>query len=278
VTAAASFVLSGLLAWMMAAHHCQEIPEVRPTALWATGRVFYHAILMTILVVITATDLASYSIPTFALRWGTGIAVLGTVVAGDLQICHVWSDWNEAIDQIRGPYLPEWIKRHQHLHGLAWSVAGYVVGGGVVALVRALSSFVLGEPAMGSGDIGLMAMIGAFLGWQAAVVAFMLSPMLAIAGAVAVQFTRTRRFLPFGPFLAGGAIVVMFFWKSIWMLEFSLAQTTARDDRLSTFALRRLFGDPLSLAGLLGAVLGGTMLLLGLLRLYRMLPIGKPAE
>ncbi|WP_337221106.1 hypothetical protein, partial [Vibrio parahaemolyticus] len=91
------------------------------------------------------------------------------------------------------------------------------------------------------------------------------------------QFTRTKHFLPYGPFLAGGALVVMFCWRSIWMFEIALAESRARDDRVATFALRRLFGDPVSLVSLLAAIVGGTILLLGLLRIYRMLPIGKPA-
>ena len=268
-------VLAGSLGWLMLAGQVQTTPEVRPTELWSIGRVFYHAILVAFLVVISGTDIASYSIPTFALRWGTILGIAGAFLAGDLQMAHVWVDWNEAIDQIRGPYLPEWLKGHQHLHGLAWSVAGAVVGGGLIALVRSLSSFVLGEPAMGSGDIGLMALIGAFLGWQPTVVAFLIAPLLAIGGAIGAQFTRTRHFLPYGPFLAGAGLVVMFCWKSIWMFEVALAASKARDDRVATFALRRLFGDPIALVSLLAAILGGTIVLLGLLRIYRMLPIGR---
>jgi len=268
-------LLAGSLGWLMLTAHVQATPEVRPTELWTTGRVFYHAMLVTFLVVISGTDIASYSIPTFALRWGTLLGIAGAAVSGDLQMAHVWVDWNEAIEQIRGPYLPEWLKAHAHLHGLAWSLAGAVVGGGLIALVRKLSSLVLGEPAMGSGDIGLMALIGAFLGWQPTVVAFLIAPLLAIGGAIGAQFTRPRHFLPYGPFLAGAALVVMFCWKSIWMFEVALAASRARDDRVSTFALRRLFGDPVALVSLLAAILGGTIVLLGLLRLYRMLPIGK---
>lgn len=276
VLAVSGALFAGMLAWQVV-RGGQSTPEVRPTDFWATGRVFYHACLVAFLVVISGTDFASYSIPTFAIRWGAIVGLAGAVLSGDLQMAHVWVDWNDAVDQLRGPYLPEWLKHHPHLHGLAWSLCGAVVGGGLVALVRILSSFVLGEPAMGSGDVGLMGMIGFTIGWQPVVVAFLIAPLLALAGAVFVQFTRTRRFLPFGPFLAGGAFVVMLWWKSIWMFEMALAETRARDDRVATFALRRLFGDPVALTALAAAILGGTIILLGLLRLYRQLPIGKPA-
>ncbi|AMV19679.1 prepilin peptidase [Planctomyces sp. SH-PL14] len=273
VLAIAAGLLAAALGWQILVGQCQTTPEVRPTELWGAGRALYQGILIATLVVITATDLSNYMISTFVLRWGTAAAIVLAAISGDLQMAHVWVDWNQAVEQIRGPYLPEWLKTHQHLHGLAWSIAGYVVGGGLIWLVRALSSWVLGESAMGSGDIGLMAMIGAFVGWQPVVIAFLIAPILAVAGAMVTQLRGGARFLPYGPFLAGGALVVMFFWKAIWMFEVVLAPTQARDDRFSTFAVRRIFGDPIILLGLFGAVIGGTLILLGLLRLYRALPV-----
>ena len=55
---------------------------------------------------------------------------------------------------------------HRHLHGLASSLAGIAVGAGSTLLVRVVSSRILGHPALGLGDVTLMAMVGSYIGWQ----------------------------------------------------------------------------------------------------------------
>ena len=57
----------------------------------------------------------------------------------------------------------DWIKESHHLHGLAWSLAGLAAGAGITWLVREISSRVLGQEALGAGDVTLMAMIGAIV-------------------------------------------------------------------------------------------------------------------
>jgi leader peptidase (prepilin peptidase)/N-methyltransferase len=49
---------------------------------------------------------------------------------------------------------------------LAGSLQGIIFGAGFLYLIGALGSFVAGRDAMGGGDIAMMAMVGAFLGWQ----------------------------------------------------------------------------------------------------------------
>ena len=66
---------------------------------------------------------------------------------------------------------------------------------------------------MGMGDVKMLAMIGAFLGWKAVLVTLVLS---SLAGSVigvammAVQRTTMKYALPFGTFLALGAVIAMF--------------------------------------------------------------------
>ena len=55
------------------------------------------------------------------------------------------------------------------------------VGAAVIWTIRFIASVILKREAMGFGDVTLMAMIGAFLGWQAVIIVFFLSPF---AGAV----------------------------------------------------------------------------------------------
>ncbi len=69
---------------------------------------------------------------------------------------------------------------------------------------------------MGFGDVTLMAMIGALVGWQCALLAFFLAPMTAIA-IVLVQFVFTRQpAIPFGPYLCAGTLVTIFGWDLLW--------------------------------------------------------------
>ena len=68
---------------------------------------------------------------------------------------------------------------------------------------------------MGFGDVTLMAMVGAFLGWQAALAAFFIAPFTAIL-IVVVQFLLTREpAFPFGPYLCAGTLVTILFWGNI---------------------------------------------------------------
>ena len=66
---------------------------------------------------------------------------------------------------------------------------------------------------MGGGDIKLLAMIGAFLGWQAVPVTLMIASLIGTVvgvGVMVVQRRDSRIAIPFGPFLALGAICALF--------------------------------------------------------------------
>lgn len=108
-----------------------------------------------------------------------------------------------------------------HWHGLFSALVGLAVGGGVIWAIRIIASGAMGMEAMGFGDVTLMAMIGAFLGWQAAVAAFFLSPFAAIV-IVVFQFIITREpRVPFGPYLCAGAAMTVIGWDRVmnqWFL------------------------------------------------------------
>jgi leader peptidase (prepilin peptidase)/N-methyltransferase len=263
-------VLTFALTLAMLAGHCQETPEVRPSLLWWTLRPAYHSLLCVLLITATATDLRSYFILDAVTFAGAAAGVLLAVLAGDLQMCHVWVDWNQEVPQLSGPYIPAWLGERPHWHGLAWSLAGLVVGAGLTWGARAISSWLLEQEALGFGDVTLMGMIGAFVGWQPVVMVFLLAPLCAVAIGLAVRVVSRRTYVPYGPFLALAAVVVLFNWRAIWMLEIELGAPGAQGG--ATFALRRLFGDAVGLLILAGMIGGGLVLLLGALRLYRRLP------
>lgn len=108
--------------------------------------------------------------------------------------------------------------------GFANAVAGACLGGGIFLLIMLL------YPAgMGGGDVKLIAMIGAFVGWQAVLVTIILSAFCgALSGLTLILLgLRGRRDpVPFGPFLAVGGIAAMLWgeallaWYGHWTLSF----------------------------------------------------------
>jgi len=246
-------------------YRCQSVPEVQPSEFWHYGRIVYHLVLISLLITASGTDFRHYVIPDGIVVPGIVIAVGMATLSGDLQTIHVWVDWHYAVPGIRGPYLPEWMKTFPHLHGLVWSITGMVVGAGMVWIVRAVSSWMLGREAMGFGDVTLMAMIGSFVGWQPVLIILTLSPLCGLVMAVFVRLLTRKIVIPFGPFLAVATLVVLFSWRWIWMFELPL-------DARQTLSLRILFSDLPGLLILLGIALAALVLLLGLLRLYRKVP------
>jgi len=104
------------------------------------------------------------------------------------------------------------------------SLLGILAGGGSLLLVAVTYSLLTKKEGMGGGDIKLLAMIGAALGWKGVLFTiFIGSAIGSLAGIIIIL--RTRRGLklavPFGPFLSMGAIIYIFFGSGIihWYLK-----------------------------------------------------------
>lgn len=292
-TALAGAVACGLFTFCMLIWKVQETPIVRPIEEWYYWRIGHHVVLISFMLALTATDLRAYLIPDRIVWYGVAWGIALAFASGDLQVEQVWVDWNEEIPQLRGPYVPSWLAAHPHLHGLAWSFTGAACGALGTLVIRAVASLALGQEAMGFGDVTLTAMIGAFLGWQPTIVVLLLAPLcglavgalLLIAGAsraaaaVLIPALRSsgdaRSFLPYGPFLCLAAYLVMLTWRWIWMFELQLADAPPADDRLTTFAVRRLFGDWVSLVLIAAVTLAALAIALFLRRIYKNLPVQR---
>ena len=97
------------------------------------------------------------------------------------------------------------------LRSLLASVLGLIVGGGVTWGVRILGSVVFKKEAMGFGDVKLMAMIGAFVGWQGSLLTLFLGCVFGAIGRTVLALRRGMSArIPFGPYLAMGAMVALF--------------------------------------------------------------------
>jgi leader peptidase (prepilin peptidase) / N-methyltransferase len=90
------------------------------------------------------------------------------------------------------------------------SLIGILVGGGVLFAIAEGYYRIRGEEGLGMGDVKLLAMIGAFLGWKLVLLTLMLASLSGSIMGVALIVSRRgdmKYALPFGTFLAIGAVV-----------------------------------------------------------------------
>lgn len=106
------------------------------------------------------------------------------------------------------------------------SLKGIIIGGGILYLTGVTFDLVyfklLKRPAingetesMGGGDIKLLAMIGAFMGWKIALLTFFLAPFLGIVIGIVNLITKKDHTIPYGPFLSIAALVSLFWGHKI---------------------------------------------------------------
>lgn len=194
----------------------------------ANWRYAYHMVLFELLIVATFIDFDLRIIPDSVTVPGMLLGLVGGWALGHVWLVPVWFQDPVILEAFRpvlpqwlqgltyGPEVPDWVRQHPHWHGLAVSLAGLVVGGGLIWTVRIIGELVLRQEAMGFGDVTLMAMIGSFLGWQPTVVVFFLAPLCAlIVVAVTWVFTRDRE-VPYGPYLSLAALLTVLGFKWIW--------------------------------------------------------------
>lgn len=110
---------------------------------------------------------------------------------------------------------------------LSWrdSLLGILLGGGSLYLVAFLYEFLTKKEGMGGGDIKLLAMLGAFLGWKAILPIIFISSLIGSLVGVPLMLVKkadSKLAIPFGPFLALGALIYLFWGPQLiaWYLSF----------------------------------------------------------
>lgn len=109
-----------------------------------------------------------------------------------------------------------WLRGGASWAGLLTALVGMAVGGGIIWAVRLIGYAVLRREAMGFGDVTLMAMIGAFCGWQVCLLVFLLAPLVGVVLAVSQWVLRREDEIPYGPFLCLAAAAVVVGWAPVW--------------------------------------------------------------
>ena len=103
---------------------------------------------------------------------------------------------------------------------LGWksSLIGVIAGGGSFYLIAVIGKMMLKKDAMGGGDIKMMAMVGGLLGWKGVILTtFMGSLLGSVIGGSLIIFKGKEwgAKIPFGPYLAAGALVSLFYGEDI---------------------------------------------------------------
>jgi leader peptidase (prepilin peptidase) / N-methyltransferase len=153
-----------------------------------------YAFFVSLLVVITFIDLDFQIIP--------DVISLPGIVAGFLcSFAIPWLNWSD-------------------------SLLGILLGGGSLLLVAKVYKLLTNVDGMGGGDIKLLAMIGAFLGWKAILPVIFLSSMIGCLIGIPLMLLKgggTKLAIPFGPFLALGAVIYMLYGHLLiqWYLRIS---------------------------------------------------------
>jgi leader peptidase (prepilin peptidase)/N-methyltransferase len=101
---------------------------------------------------------------------------------------------------------------------------GTLAGAGFLYLMLFYGGVLYGQEAMGEGDLNLIALVGAFLGWKAVVVTILIGCLVgSVVGLGLMAFKRLgrRQHIPFGPFLSLGAVVGLFWGEPLvaWYLR-----------------------------------------------------------
>ncbi len=123
-------------------------------------------------------------------------------------------------DSISLPGIPIFFLASLAVPTVTWqdSAIGILAGGGSLYAVAWGYQSLTGREGMGGGDIKLLAMIGAMIGWRG--ILFTLFAASAIGTLVGIlTMIRSGKgmklAIPFGPFLALGAVIYLFFGNAI---------------------------------------------------------------
>lgn len=144
------------------------------------------------LIVITVIDLYHQIIPDVVSIPGIGVGLLSSLIIPQLTLLN--------------------------------SLMGILLGGGSLFLVATLYRGLFKREGMGGGDIKLLAMIGAFLGWKAVILTILLSSLVGSIVGIVIMVLKGKNFkyaIPFGPFLSFGAVMAFFYQNEIisWYLQ-----------------------------------------------------------
>lgn len=170
----------------------------------------FHAFFVCALVASTFIDLDHWILPDVITLPGIVVGFASALVAPH----HLLIDGPWSIAEFSNPFL----------HAGLESLSGILLGGGLLYAVAWGYYAFSGKDGLGGGDIKFLAMVGAFLGAKGALVTLILSSFVgSVLGLFLIAFRGKNgsTAIPFGPFLAGGALAAFFFGAPLWRWYFT---------------------------------------------------------
>lgn len=170
--------------------------------------VLYHSVFVAVLVAISFIDydwtIVPPSLTNFGIAWGLIVGALDPTIR------------------------PIPAAATSHWGGLVVGLIGAASAAGIILAIRVIFGFIFRREAMGAGDIHILALIGAVMGWQAAILTVFLSAFLGLIPAVAKlipyaikrqsgrEWSASDREIPYGPFLSMAAVALLLTWFRVW--------------------------------------------------------------
>ena len=101
------------------------------------------------------------------------------------------------------------------MHALMYSLLGILCGGGSIYLIGRFGEILFKKESMGGGDVKFLAMIGAVLGWQFALLIFFLAPFFGAVVGIIARLTKGAEVIPYGPYLSLATFLVIIWGNNI---------------------------------------------------------------
>ena len=153
-----------------------------------------YSLLVFSLIVITFIDLEFQLIPDSISLVGMFVGIILSVIFPGLQGAFTWK------------------------RAFLNSIAGVLAGGGLIYLTGVLGQLVFKKESMGGGDVKLMAMLGAFLGWKMTVLIFFLAPFFGAPIGIYMKYVKKEDIIPYGPYISLAGFVAMVWGHKILSL------------------------------------------------------------
>ncbi|MEE9213263.1 MAG: prepilin peptidase [Thermodesulfobacteriota bacterium] len=163
----------------------------------------FYIVLIYSLIIITFIDLEHMIIPNVITFPGIGVGIIFNLII---------TNWGYASDLLDTPDLKNFLRLISEVPIMS-SILGVLIGGGLLYFIGFLYEVIRKREGMGMGDVKLLAMLGAFLGWQGVIFIVFLSSIIGtVIGLSIILYQREnlKYAIPFGPFLSIAAIIYIF--------------------------------------------------------------------
>jgi len=170
-----------------------------------TTQTFFYLIFLSSIVAITFIDLEHMIIPNVITYPGIIVGILYNALKTD------WDNSSESISKFSFG-IQDFFSLLNELPILN-SLFGVILGAGILLVIAYSYEIIKKRQGMGMGDVKLLAMIGAFFGWEGVLFVIFLGSILGSVIGISIIIAKRgdlKYALPFGPFLSIAAVIYIF--------------------------------------------------------------------